>query len=121
MRATGLFFLRTNAFVRYDRITREPVGIALPIVERERNGNGIWVTLNTLLAKWKGPQALEYFERNRHELRAGRPLLLDLDRLHGSDGEWQAYVTRLELAPLAPSWRKDDDDAQAMPPQPAAA
>jgi hypothetical protein len=121
MRATGLFFLRTNAFVRYDRTTRQPVGIALPIVERERNDNGVWVTLNTLLAKWKGPEALEYFERNRHELRAGRPLQLDLDRLHGSDGEWQAYVTRLELAPVAPSWRKDETAPQEPQPQAAPA
>ncbi len=126
MRATGLFFLRAAACTRRDPTTRERVGVWLPVVEREKNAEGQWVAANTLTAKWTGPEALAFFDANQAELRAGRPLHLELDRLHGRDGEWQAHVTRLELAPVAPSWIKSEEAAavaaqqEQQPPQPAA-
>jgi hypothetical protein len=73
------------------------------------------VVINTLLAHWKGPQALAFFDQHQADLRAGRPLHLELDRLRGHDGEWHASVTRCELAPVAPSWRKDEPEPQAQP------
>lgn len=115
MRATGLFFLRMNAFVRVDQATRQPIGIALPVVERIKDAEGRWISRNTMLAKWRGPEALAYFDAHRTDLRAGRPLYLELDDLHGREGEWQAYVTRLELAPLAPSWTKCEPEPQHQP------
>jgi hypothetical protein len=120
MRATGLFFLRMHASTRCDA-SGQRVGVSLPVVERSQNAEGRWVVLNTLTAKWNGPQALAFFDANQAELRAGRPLNLELDRLHGHDGEWQAYVTRMELAPVAPSWRKDVEAAAPQQQQPQAA
>lgn len=112
MRATGMFFLRMNAFVRVDRETRQPIGVALPIVERKKNEQGQWVSINTMVATWRGAEAVAFFEQHRHDLRAGRPLQLELDDLHGRDGEWQANVTSLDFAPLAPSWQKADPAPQ---------
>lgn len=119
MHATGLFFLRAAAEIRVDQVTREPVGIVLPVVEREKNPQGQWVSVNTLVAKWKGPQALQFFASNRAELRAGRPVHLELDRLSAHDGEVHGNVTRLELAPLAPSWQKGETDQQPRAAVPA--
>jgi hypothetical protein len=120
MRATGLFFLRTAAFTRCDATGTVRDGVCLPVVERGQDGEGRPIVLNTLLAKWRGAEALAFFDANQGELRAGRPLHLELDRLHGRDGEWQAYVTRLELAPVAPSWRAAEAAQQQQQPQPAA-
>lgn len=119
MRATGLFFLRMAACVRYDRVTREPAGVTLPVVEREKNAEGQWVAVNTLVAVWRGREALDFFSAHRAELRPGRPLTLEFDRLYGRDGEWHGNVTRLELAPLAPSWTKGETDQQPRAAAPA--
>jgi hypothetical protein len=110
VKATGLFFLRMHASTHCGT-DGERVGVLLPVVERDPEN---WrVVLNELLVKWKGPEALAFFDANQAELRAGRPLQLELDRLRGRDGEWQAYATHCELAPLAPSWQHHKDEPQA--------
>lgn len=123
MEARGLFFLRMHASTVSDA-TGARQGVRLPVVERVpepgEDGRTRWVVINTLLAKWKGADALAFFDAHRHELRAGRPLQLELDRLRGHDGEWQAHVTRCELAPLAPSWQNATPDGQAEQPPIAA-
>jgi hypothetical protein len=102
MKATGMFFLRMHASVAMDPAGNR-LGVLLPVVERDANDHR--VILNQLLVKWKGAVALAFFDQHQPELRAGRPLHLELDRLRGQDGEWQAQATRCELAPLAPSWK----------------
>jgi hypothetical protein len=110
MKATGLFFLRMHASAHCDA-QGERVGIVLPVVERDPDNHRI--VLNTLQVKWKGADALAFFDTHQAELRAGRPLHLELDRLRGCDGDWQAHATHCELAPIAPSWRKDAAQPQA--------
>jgi len=102
MRAAGLFFLRMAATIGCDP-TGARVGVLLPVAERDPADHK--VVLNTLTAKWKGEDALAFFDANQAELRAGRALELELDRLRGHDGEWWASVTRCVLAPLPPSWK----------------
>ena len=116
MKATGLFFLRMYASTWSDA-DGQRIGVLLPIVERDAAG----VILNTLLAKWKGNDALAFFDAHQTELRAGRPLQLELDRLRGYDNDWHATVTRCDLAPLAPSWlaKHEDAPASAQPTPPA--
>lgn len=113
MQAKGLFFLRMHASAVSDA-TGARQAVRLPVVERipelAEDGRTRWVVLNTLLAQWKGDEALAFFDRHQVELRAGRPLLLELDRLRGHDGEWRASVTQCELAPLAPSWQKAEPE-----------
>jgi hypothetical protein len=113
MKATGLFFLRMHASAACDADGAR-VGILLPVIERDPDNHR--VILNTLQVKWKGEDAIAFFDAHQAELRAGRPLRLELDRLRGCDGDWQAYATRCELAPIAPSWRKDESiPTQATP------
>lgn len=102
MEASGLFFLRMHATTGADA-TGQRSGVLLPVLERDPKDPR--VILNQLLAKWKGPEALAFYDANRAELRAGRPLLLKLDRLRGgASGEWEATVLSCELAPVARSW-----------------
>ena len=109
MKATGLFFLRIHASTHCD-VDGTRVGVLLPVLERDPEN---WrVVLNQLLVKWKGDEALAFFDAHQAELRAGRPLHLELDRLRGRDGEWQAYATHCELAPLARSHQHTDDEPQ---------
>lgn len=115
MKATGLFFLRMHAAVVSDPAGNR-VGIAMPVIERDPNDHR--VVLNELLVKWKGPDALAFFDAHQAELRAGRPLQLELDRLRGTDNQWQALATRCELAPIAPSWQKRAEPAAAGHPIP---
>jgi hypothetical protein len=115
MKATGLFFLRMHASVASDT-QGQRVGLLLPVVERDPDDHR--VVLNQLLVKWKGSEAIAFYDKHQAELRAGRPLHLELDRLRGRDGEWQAYATRVELAPVARSWLKDQPLPMAAP-QPA--
>lgn len=108
MKATGLFFLRMHATV-----ATAPSGeriVLLPVLERDEHDYKI--VLNQLLVKWKGPEAVAFFEAHQAELRAGRPLLLELDRLRGQDREWHATATRCELAPVARSWQVHADQQQ---------
>lgn len=109
MRATGLFFLRMHAAT-----ASAPDGartcVMLPVVERDPNDYR--VVLNTLLARWNGEQALAFFDTNQSELRAGRALQLELDRLRGHDGQWVASVTHCALAPLPPSWVKNQQQQE---------
>jgi hypothetical protein len=118
MKATGLFFLRMHASVATDT-QGQRVSVLLPVVERDPDDHR--VVLNQLLVKWKGPEAVAFFDANQASLRAGRPLHLELDRLRGRDGEWQGYATHCELAPVAPSWRKDGAAPIEINQQPAAA
>jgi hypothetical protein len=104
MIAKGLFFLRRPAEVRCTP-AGERIGMWLPVVERDPDDHRI--VLNQLLVKWKGPEALAFFDEHQPLLRPGRPLLLELDKLRGSDGEWQALATRCELAPPPPNWHAD--------------
>lgn len=106
MRATGLFFLRTAAYTRCDATGLQREGVYLPVIERGTDKEGRPVVVNTLLAKWRGAEALAFFDENTAELRAGRPLHLELDRLQVREGEVVGNVTHLELAPLAPSWQR---------------
>jgi hypothetical protein len=117
MEASGLFFLRMHASAACDA-RGQRVGVLLPVVERDPADHR--VILNQLLVKWRGAEALAFFDAHQAELRAGRPLRLEVDRLCGRDGEWQAYATRCELAPIAPSWQRKDENppqtnAQAQP------
>lgn len=114
MKATGLFFLRMHAEVHSDA-SGARAGVTLPVIERDPNDHRI--ALNTLTVYWKGPEALAFFDANSAELRAGRPLQLEIDRLRGVDNEWRARATRCELAPLAPSWQRKDEPnpPHAMP------
>lgn len=115
MKATGLFFLRAHANTALD--AKQERVLLLDVLERDPADSK--VILNTLLAVWKGREALQFFEAHHHELRAGRPLELEIDRLRGHDGQWRAQVTACRLAPLAPSWRvKDEQPLQASPAQP---
>jgi hypothetical protein len=109
MKATGLFFLRMHASVVVDP-TGARLGVALPVIERDPSDHKI--ILNELLVKWKGSEAVAFFDKHQADLRAGRPLNLELDRLRGCDGQWQALATKCELAPVAPSWQRKD----AVPP-----
>lgn len=112
MKATGLFFLSMHATIASD-MTGARV-LLLPVVERDAQDHR--VVLNRMTVKWCGDEALAFYEAHQAELRAGRPLQLELDRLHGRDGEWKARATRCELAPIAPSWRaKDESQPQAHP------
>jgi hypothetical protein len=106
MKATGLFFLRTHAYVVCDP-SGARLGLALPVIERDPNDHK--VVLNDLLVKWKGSEAVAFYDKNQADLRAGRPLNLELDRLRGTDGQWQALATHCELAPVAPSWQRKDE------------
>jgi hypothetical protein len=114
MKATGLFFLRMRASVVSDA-AGERVGVRLPVVERAQDDGGRWVVINTLLAKWKGPAALAFFDAHQAELIPGRGLELELDRLRGTDGEWVAHVATCALAPLPPSWRTRDATQNPQP------
>jgi hypothetical protein len=121
MQARGLFFLRMHASTVSDTAGNR-LGVRLPVVERVaepgEDGRTRWVVINTLLAHWKGPDALTFFDAHQHELRAGRPLDLELDRLRGHDGEWHASVTACALAPLAPSWAGKEGASSSSDDQP---
>lgn len=119
MRASGLFFLRMRAFIAMSREGERAV--VLPVVERLKDPAGQWVSLNEMEAVWRGAAALTFFERHQSDLRPGRGLQLEIDRLAGHDGAWRGYVTSCALAPLPPSWTRhspastSDQPSRAMP------
>jgi hypothetical protein len=118
MKATGLFFLRMRASEAVNGQGQRVV--LLPVVERvQEEDTGRWVTMNELLAVWKGDEALAFYAKHQADLIPGRGLELELDRLRGVDRDWRANVTRLELAPLPPSWQKQAGDEQTPQAQPA--
>lgn len=105
MKAVGLFFLRTRPYVA--RNNQGDVALLLPVVERVKDeATGTWVSLNELTAVWKGDEAVQFHDAHAADLVPGRGLELELDRLRAAGVEWRATVTRLQLAPLAPSWTK---------------
>lgn len=112
MKASGLFFLRMRAYTA--RGGGGAPQVLLPVHERVQDADGRWITLNTLLCVWTGPEAIAFHAQHMEELVAGRGLELQLDRLRGHDGEWRAHVTAATLAPLAPSWQKNQPP-QALP------
>jgi hypothetical protein len=111
MKATGLFFLRMYAST-FNDASGARVGVSLPVIERDPADHR--KVLNTLTVHWSGPDAIAFFDRHSAELRAGRGVQLELDRLRGHDGEWVALATHCELAPVAPSWQKHEA-ASAQP------
>jgi len=118
VKATGLFFLRMRASIVTN--SRGERAVLLPVVERvQEHDAGPWITLNELVAIWKGPAALAFYDQHQAQLVPGRGLELELDRLRGQDGAWRGHVTRLALAPLPPSWQKQqactDQPPQAQP------
>jgi hypothetical protein len=112
MKATGLFFLRMHASVQCDP-TGARLGVLMPVVERDPTDHKR--ILNELLVRWDGSDAVAFFDAHQADLRAGRGVNLELDRLRGHDGEWRARATHCELAPLAPSWQKHDEIVAAAP------
>lgn len=117
MKATGLFFLRMRPYTA--RGSDGALSLLLPVVEHGEDREGRRVALNTLLCRWSGEAAMHFWNLNVAELKPGRGLELELDRLRGQDGEWRAHVTRCALAPLPPSWQPKAD--AAAPTQPPAA
>lgn len=113
VKATGLFFLRMRAYVGTNG--RGERAVLLPVVERAQDREGRWISINEMLAAWKGEAALAFFDTHPADLVPGRGLHLELDRLRGEDGAWRANVTSLSLAPLPPSWQRHADASQATP------
>jgi len=123
MRATGLFFLRTRPYTARDTAGL-PV-LMLPVVEHE-DRDGRRVTLNELMAAWPGSEAMAFWNLHLAELKPGRGLDLELDRMRWDGREWRAHVTRCNLAPLPPSWQAKTEahagaPAAGTPTQPPAA
>lgn len=125
MRATGLFFLRMRPYTARDPASGELV-LMLPVVEHE-DRDGRRVTLNQMLAAWQGPLASAFWNLNLPDLKPGRALELEVDRMRWDGREWRASVTQCRLAPLPPSWVAHEQHTAAavppidQPPQPLAA
>ncbi|HYF16310.1 MAG TPA: hypothetical protein VEA40_00475 [Ramlibacter sp.] len=113
MQATGLFFLRMNPSRRVTP-AGEFVGIELPVVERDPRDPKVY--LNTLTARWPGPEAEKFYSQHEAELKPGRPLNLTLDRLRGDPVYgWVATVSHCELAPLPRRQQQNTDSQPAAP------
>lgn len=109
-----MFFLRMHASVAVDP-TGARLALLLPVVERDPDNHR--AILNELLVRWNGSAAVAFFDKHQTELRAGRAVNLELDRLRGKhDGQWHANATSVELAPLPPSWQVHAQRAAAAEP-----
>lgn len=126
MRATGLFFLRTRPYTA--RASDGTQVLMLPVVEHDER-DGKRVLLNELLAVWRGAEADRFWALHFPELKPGRGLDLELDRMRWDGREWRAHVTACRLAPMPPSWIKHEQatataeagTTEPPPPQPLAA
>lgn len=121
MYARGLFFLRMRPSTARDPHDGALV-LLLPVVEHE-DRDGRRITLNELLATWRGDAASAFWALHFDELKPGRGLQLELDRMRWNGREWRASVTHCELAPLPPSWAKQagTETPTDQPTQPLAA
>lgn len=100
----GTFYLRKQQPVE---ATADERGFRLTLRLLDRQGPG---AVEPYVATWRGPEAKAWWARHAQELTPGTPLQLQLHNPRSFTGprgqpETHASVVRLELAPLAPSWR----------------
>ncbi|MDF3822573.1 hypothetical protein P3G55_21915 [Leptospira sp. 96542] len=105
MDAHGTFILRTPPVMRRDA-TGALICADFKVGEPARAPTQGWT--NEFVARWKGPGVESFCAIHADELRAGRGLRIDFDRVRHDEllQTLVVRVTALDLAPLAPSWKK---------------
>lgn len=66
----------------------------------------------SFVGRWLGPAASAWFDANAG-LRPGSPLHVDIARVWARGEEMHAEITGVELAPVAPSWRKHTTEPES--------